>query len=129
MKQTYITYHFRGFMFGAQASEKWHEDRRIPAKLPNNCYMFEFYDLTTASVDGETLSGSAKNKSKQYVVGEKRTLAEIPATQDNRILRTDLECNNKGIGVKCAPGNWIGFDPNMILLPASQFKYEERYVR
>ena len=127
MTKTYITYWFPSLLFSASASEEV-KNRNIPKKLPKRCYGFQFNDVTSTEVDGEVLVGKAKNHSKLYLIGKKITTKEIPNTEDNRILRANLDGNNKGIGVKCHTGNWRGWDKNVEVLSVKDFEFEDRYV-
>jgi hypothetical protein len=93
---------------------------RVPANLkriPKYTYAICFYDVERIKKGEEVLSGRAKNKSCRIIFGEKVHWTKVADTNENRILRSNLEFNGyRGYGIKCITGNWQSFLKDDIVL-------------
>lgn len=126
--KTLIRYYFPSLLFSAEADEEI-SGKLIPDKLPKNCFAFRF-GMQEVVVDGkDVFEKPAKWDSRIYMIGEAISLADIPKTEANSILRLNIECNSPTkTAIKTHLGNWQAHDRNTIVLPASQFKFESRWV-
>ena len=124
--KTYIEYFFPGLLFSANASEETNKEKKFPKKLPRNCYGFRFYEVTSDVVDGEELSGKAKNYSNLYLIGKEYSFKEVKKRWSNQtILISNL---NGKPGVLCHTGTWQEKTNTVTVLNVSRFEFEDRYI-
>lgn len=68
--QTYVEFFIPGMLFAESETRKVAARDISKLKVPDYAFGFQFFDITTAVVEGEKLEGDAKNHSKRYLIAE-----------------------------------------------------------
>lgn len=128
MTKHYIEYSFPGFLF-AESSTKEVKSRKVPKKLPKNCFAFRFFDRTETEIDGEKLQGQAKNWSPMHLIGKEYTIDQVVQMKPNEtILHSNIRGNSKfdpPTGVLCVAGNWQVRDEDTIIIDPDTIEFEK----
>ena len=110
MTQTYVEFMYPGSFFSETESKLVTSRRMLLADVPRNAFGYSFYDLESTILNGETLTGKPKNKSKIFLIGKPYTLDELRALfgsqADMRVLISNVERNKWRGAVLCRSGNW-----------------------
>jgi len=127
MKKTtikYITYLYPGIFF-PETDGKEVKSYELPKILPKNCYGFSFSETDYIQDGKESYTGKTRNHGKTYLIGEKIKAQDIPNTENNHILISNINCNSPTkTGVKTYMGNWQIFDRNTIVVPPEKFTFK-----
>lgn len=100
MIKHYIKFIYPGALF-ADFSETEGAKRERPARLPDHCFGYCFFDREVITKNGEKLTGEDKNFSPWTYIGKKRTLAQVKKeTPNETILIGNMEGNGWGAIVK-----------------------------
>ena len=126
--QTLIKYSFPSLLFAADATEEVNSTS-IPKKLPRNCFAFRFGSQDIVTDGKDVYTKPVKWKKKVYIIGKTIKLRDIPDTDKNRILRSNIENNSPfKTGILTHLGNWQCFDENTEVLDVKSFSFEDRWV-
>jgi len=113
--ETYIEFFFPGSFF-AESESKLVVDRNIPDSLPEGCFAFSFYTITSTEVDGEILRGSRKNKSVRYYPDAMLlTIEDIEKIPDTKVLQLNMKNNNWNPIIKTCVGNFQPFSSGDVI--------------
>jgi hypothetical protein len=109
MKRYFVKFYTPGTI----VSDTWSEDIDSPEvskiKWPKNAYCFEVYEQAVTTVDGEELSGTAKQIGPTWYHPDSKieTLAEVKKMRPGeRILISNMEGNGYKAVIWTRWGNW-----------------------
>lgn len=115
----YVRFLYRGIFVSETDDVAINHKDPMQVVCPKNAYGFRFFEKAECIIDGEKLTGEAKNFSPTYyVAGDVLTLEYIKQNMPNeKILISNMECNkwDKVINVF---GSFFPFKDNDILIKA-----------
>ncbi len=118
--KTYVEFFYPGVFLSESSSQEVESRDVSKLEIPEGVFGFSFYDITTTAVDGETLTGKAKNRSKSYVIAERvMTLEDVKKEVPNSdILQSNMKMNGWDQVARTVHGSFQPVDDNTIVIAA-----------
>lgn len=116
MTKHYVEFLFPGIIV-SESSVLEIKDRNARIKPPQGAYAYQFFDREEVEMNGETLTGSPKNRSGRYFLGGTvKTRKQVAREMPGSILESNMLCNKMDRVVMTSAGQAMEIHPGDVIV-------------